>query len=208
MPERVITYIDGFNFYYGLKGKKWKRYYWIDLAAMSRALLKPNQELVACHYFTARIRQTHAGQSTKKQKIWLEALETQGDIVIHYGHYLLKSRRCRSCGETWDIPEEKMTDVNIATQLLVDAYEDNFDTAILISGDSDFSTPIQEILSRFPNKKIIVAFPPKRSSEKLKKITSGFFVIGEGKLKGNLLPRQITKPDGYTLTCPQDWMQD
>ena len=206
MSEKVITYIDGFNFYYGLKSKKWKRYYWIDPAAMSRALLKPNQELVACHYFTARIRQAHTGQNTQKQTIWIEALETREDITVHYGHYLLKSRHCNTCGATWNISEEKMTDVNIATQLLVDAYEDKFDTAILVSGDSDFSTPVQEILSRFPNKKIIIAFPPRRSSEQLKKIASGFFVIGESKLRKNLLPRQITKPGGYTIECPQDWM--
>ena len=174
MPERVITYIDGFNFYYGLKSKKWKRYYWIDPAAMSRALLKPNQELVACHYFTARISDANSGQSIQKQKIWIEALETRTDITMHFGHYLSKSRHCHTCGATWNISEEKMTDVNIATQMIVDAYEDKFDTAILISGDSDFSTPVQEILSRFPNKKIIIAFPPGRSSGQLKKSQADF----------------------------------
>ena len=29
--ERVIAYIDGFNLYFGLKSKGWKRYYWRDL---------------------------------------------------------------------------------------------------------------------------------------------------------------------------------
>jgi len=29
--QKVIVYVDGFNFYYGLKGDpKWKRYYWLD----------------------------------------------------------------------------------------------------------------------------------------------------------------------------------
>ena len=39
--NRVISYIDGFNLYFGLKDKGWKRYYWLDLAALSGALLKP-----------------------------------------------------------------------------------------------------------------------------------------------------------------------
>jgi hypothetical protein len=30
--QKVIVYVDGFNFYYGLKGDpKWKRYYWLDI---------------------------------------------------------------------------------------------------------------------------------------------------------------------------------
>ena len=30
--QRVIVYVDGFNFYYGLKkDRRWKRYYWLDV---------------------------------------------------------------------------------------------------------------------------------------------------------------------------------
>lgn len=38
--RRVISYIDGFNLYFGLKQKGWRKYYWLDLAALSRSLLK------------------------------------------------------------------------------------------------------------------------------------------------------------------------
>ena len=30
-PRRLIAYIDGFNLYFGLKEKGWKRYYWLDM---------------------------------------------------------------------------------------------------------------------------------------------------------------------------------
>ncbi len=30
--QRVIAYIDGFNFYFGLRSEpRWKRYYWLDV---------------------------------------------------------------------------------------------------------------------------------------------------------------------------------
>ena len=31
--KKVIVYVDGYNFYYGLKygGNKWKRHYWLDM---------------------------------------------------------------------------------------------------------------------------------------------------------------------------------
>ena len=54
--QRVIAYVDGFNLYFGLKDSQFKKYYWLDLPAMAVALLRPDQQLVATHYFTARIR--------------------------------------------------------------------------------------------------------------------------------------------------------
>ena len=40
MIERVIVYIDGFNLYFGLKSKGWKRYYWLNLQKLAIKLLK------------------------------------------------------------------------------------------------------------------------------------------------------------------------
>lgn len=53
--ERVIAYIDGFNFYFGLKSKGWQRYYWLNLQELARSLLLPSQRLASTKYFTARI---------------------------------------------------------------------------------------------------------------------------------------------------------
>ena len=52
-----------------------------------------------------------------------------------------------------------MTDVNIATQILIDAYQDNFDMAMLISGDSDLVPPIKAVHELFPKKRVFVTFP-------------------------------------------------
>ncbi len=202
---RVISYIDGFNLYFGLRAKGWRKYYWLDLAAMSRALLKPGQELSHTHYFTARIRDRDYGQSAKRQTLWLDALATRGGITCHFGHYLPKEQKCRNCGATWTSHEEKMTDVNIATQMLIDAYEDRFDTAIIVSGDSDLTTPVTRIRERFHNKRLIVAFPPARRSAELKKVAHGHFMIGADKLRQNLLPNEITTSSGYVLKRPTRW---
>ena len=98
--QRAIVYVDGFNLYYGLKSKGWKRLYWLDLRALSRRLLHPNQHLVGVRYFTSRITGI---QKTKlqRQATYLEALETLPDLMILYGHYLKKARECRNCGASW-----------------------------------------------------------------------------------------------------------
>jgi uncharacterized LabA/DUF88 family protein len=204
--NRVISYIDGFNLYFGLKSKGWKKYYWLDLVGLSKALLKPGQKLQHCHYFTARIRNSlGASQDAARQGIWLDALDTLPELTSHYGHYLQKTRTCRNCGAKWTTYEEKMTDVNIAAQLLGDAYDDNFDTALVLSGDSDLTTPIRMVLDRFQKKRIIVAFPPGRHSDQLRKTATACFTIGEAKLRQNRLPETIETDRGHMLRRPPQW---
>jgi hypothetical protein len=53
-----------------------------------------------------------------------------------------------------------MTDINITTELLSDAFTDRFDVALLISADSDLVGPIQKVRHLFPEKRMIVVFPP------------------------------------------------
>ena len=53
--------------------------------------------------------------------------------------------------------EEKMTDVNIAARLLTAAFENRFDTALLISADGDLTTPVRQVLAQFPQKRVVVA---------------------------------------------------
>jgi hypothetical protein len=75
--NRVITYIDGFNLYFGLRSKGWRRHYWLDLHQLSLALLKPGQQLEAVHYFTARIRANgHNVDDMRRQSLYIEALQT------------------------------------------------------------------------------------------------------------------------------------
>lgn len=202
---RVAAYIDGFNLYFGLKQARFKRYYWLDVAALAHTLLRPGQQLLATHYFTARIRDNGRNATDqKRQNDYLEALAVQG-IQCQFGHYLEKQRQCRACHATWPDYEEKMTDVNIAIQLMTDAFDNAFDTALVISGDSDLTTPIRRVRERFPSKRVIVAFPPGRHSSELKRHANGYLTIGEDKLRASQLPEQIVKPDGFALQRPATW---
>ena len=89
--------------------------------------------------------------------------------------------------------------------LLSDAFDDSFDVALVMSGDSDLTTPIRRVRERFPNKRVIVAFPPRRHSAELKRVANGHLVIGEDKLRASQLPDTITKPDGFVLARPASW---
>lgn len=86
---RVVAYIDGFNLYFGLKQARFKRYYWLDVAALSRTLLRPGQQLATTHYFSARIRDNGRNAADqKRQNDYLEALALQPglEVVLRANH--------------------------------------------------------------------------------------------------------------------------
>jgi uncharacterized LabA/DUF88 family protein len=201
--EKIIVYIDGFNLYFGLKEKNWRRYLWLDLYQLSRDLIKDHQSLVAVKYFTSRI--SKPPDKSKRQSLFLEALESTKKIEIFYGQYLVNTIECKRCGNIFPKPNEKMTDVNIAVEMLTDAFENKYDTALLISADSDLSGPIKKVKRLFPDKRIILAFPPGRFSFALQKLSHASFIIGKKKFKDNQFPNTITKKDGYKLVRPAKW---
>ena len=204
--QRVTVYVDGFNLYYGLKSKGWRRYYWLDLRRLATKLLGRNQRLVTVRYFTTRLSSRVSGRAKRRrQDTYLEALATLPDLHIHYGYHLPKSITCQACGTTWITYEEKMTDVNMAVELLGDAQDGAFDTAIIVSGDSDLTGPITAVRRRYPEKRVVVIFPPSRVSKHLRKEATASFTIGRKVLKDSQFPDQVTKPDGYILTRPPRW---
>lgn len=204
--SRVLVYVDGFNLYFGLRSKGWRKHYWLDLVALATSLLKPGQHLQGVHYFTSRIRANgHNAGDMQRQTTYLEALGTLPTLKTHFGHYLEKPRKCRSCGAQWMDYEEKMTDVNIAVQLLCDAFDDRFDTALLISGDSDLTTPVSKLRAQFSTKRLIVVFPPGRHSFELGKAANATFTVGEAKLRQSQLPVQVQRADGFILLRPVHW---
>ena len=201
--ERVIAYVDGFNLYYGLRSKGWKRFYWLNIQSLVSHLLKPNQTLVTTKYFTAIVRRPD--DKRRRQATFLEALQTLNDFQIYYGHYLADTVTCRNCGHTYETHHEKMTDVNISVELMADAFQDRFDTALLLSADSDLVGPIRALRDLFPAKRVIVAFPPERVSKALMHTARGHLHIGRDVFAKSQFPDAVAKPGGVVLRRPAEW---
>ncbi|MXW61623.1 MAG: NYN domain-containing protein [Acidimicrobiaceae bacterium] len=202
--ERVAAYIDGFNLYHGLIDASLLSSRWLDLRAMCTSLLKPHQQLDLVRYFTTRVSNDPAKQT--RQGTYLDALTAHGGVDIDYGHFLSKTVQCKQCGNTWQRPEEKKTDVNIAVRLLDDAYDNLFDVAFVVSGDSDLVPPIESARRRHPEKTIIVAFPPKRRSAELSRVSHAAFPIRNSVIRKSRLPDPVVKASGHELHAPHGWL--
>jgi uncharacterized LabA/DUF88 family protein len=204
MTERVVAYIDGFNLYYGLKADRGRRDLWLDLQALAEGLLRPGQELREVKYFTARLRDDPAG--ARRQSIYLDALATHCPKISRIeGRFQEKTRRCDWCGARWLGYEEKETDVNISAALIEDAVLDRYDTALLISGDTDLRPAIGAAKRLRPGKTVFAAFPPHRFSARLVQSVDAFIRIGSDKIRNSQLPPQVVTATGIRLERPPYW---
>lgn len=203
MPVRVAAYIDGFNLYHGLKAKYGRKYLWLDLQALAQSMLLPGQELVAVRYFSAHVR---GDESVRRQSTYLDALLAHCPLAeVHMGRFQEKPITCRRCGAVHYSFEEKETDVSIAVALVEDAVLDRYDTAIILSADSDLCPAVRSVRRIDPDKRIIVAFPPRRVSVELSRTVHGFFMVSDSKIRNSLLPEAVPGAGGVVLTRPKYW---
>jgi len=213
----VIVYIDGFNLYFGIDDHQKAHlhcYKWLNLQCLAEALVQDNplhasdDQLVAVKYFTASIRGSDQKSSEKhrRQYVYWKALETLDKLERIEGGYQLQFKQCHNCGYKVPYPEEKQSDSKICASMLLDAMDDSFGKAILISSDSDHIPPIKAIKTRWPHKRIVVYSPPKRHHQVALKRAAH----AEGRIKISMLencqfPLQVTQRDHPPIDCPDEW---
>ena len=143
------VYVDGFNLYYGcLRRTSFK---WLDLVKLCRALL-PAEDVQRVRYFTARIKGRPGDmEGPARQDAYLRALASNPIVSIHLGHFLQSKVRMMLADPPANGPrtaevlkmEEKGSDVNLATYLLVDAFRRDCNLAVVVTNDSDLLEPIR-----------------------------------------------------------------
>jgi uncharacterized LabA/DUF88 family protein len=153
---RTRVYIDGYNLYYACLRRS--PYKWLNLYALAQNQL-PINSIDKVRYFTAPVRaRPHDPTQPQRQQTYFRALKTIPQVEIHLGHFLthevsMPDAAAWRAGNYAPVrvikTEEKGSDVNLATHLLMDAVDDLFDMAVIVSNDSDLEEPIRLIKSRF-----------------------------------------------------------
>ena len=144
-------YIDGFNLYYrALRNTPFR---WLDLRKLAEMLF-PNDDIRRICYFTALLneRPDNSGQPWR-QLTYLRALETLPGFEIHYGTFRPRVKTRRLAEPIPGRPEyvrimdseEKGTDVNLGTRLLVDGFTNVYQQAVIVSNDSDLASPMRYV---------------------------------------------------------------
>src|SRR5256885_1674279 len=122
--KRCTIYVDGFNWYFGVFQHRPAK--WFNLQSFFEAL-RLDENVVAVKFFTALVEpQKHVSPRRDRHKRYLKALGTLPKVKIILGKYQERTVTCqaRDCMRRLEyvVPEEKKTDVNIAVNLLEDAF--------------------------------------------------------------------------------------
>jgi hypothetical protein len=111
----------------------------------------PGIDIHRIRYFTALVKPRPSDPHTRlRQEFYIRALQTLPNLTVHYGHY---QQTEVSMPLVTPPPrfarvikmEEKGSDVNIATYMLIDAFRKDCDQLVLISNDSDLAEPVRII---------------------------------------------------------------
>ena len=186
---RVISYIDGFNLYHAIDDLRRPALKWLDLWALSVSLARAGETVSEVNYFSAYA--TWLPAPHHRHIEYVKALEYVG-ATCHMGHFKDKLRVCKSCGAQWTQHEEKETDVHMAARIVVDACEDRYDRAIIITADSDLAPALNIVRERFPKKQIFVVAPPGRHHHARSLMTA--YALTAGRLQKCLLPDTAADP--------------
>ena len=203
---KANIYVDGFNLYYGaVKGTPYR---WLDIAALCRLLL-PRDQIHQIKYFTALIdpRPQDPDQPTRQQT-YLRALRMIPDLTIILGHFLTHDVMMPLAppGNGYikvTKTEEKGSDVNLATHLLMDGYHDDYEIAVIVSNDSDLLAPIQMVTQEF-GRQVGLLNPHKYPSHALLPHVTFIKQIRPGALAKSQFPTTLRDKQG-SFSKPAAW---
>ena len=136
VKERAIVIVDGSNFYHKLKSLNFNQLSSFDYNQFIYSLTK-NDQLIRKYFCIGKVKASQNDKKARKMMADQQALVSRlkkENFIIQFG-YLLKSENRY---------HEKGVDVQMAVDILKDAYQNIYDKAYLLSSDSDLLPAIIE----------------------------------------------------------------
>lgn len=215
---RTRVYVDGFNlFYAALSGSRHK---WLDLFSLfQNHVLKPAAVVEQVHYYTAPIKASAADdkQAPIRQQRYLRALHAYRSdrVTIRQGFIQRTTPRLRlvehasdtrktTTAKVWHFAE-KQTDVNLAADLISDAWKGRMEQAVICSNDSDLMGALEALRNDHPALRIGLVAPirnVRHLSADLKQHVHWHKILSATHLAAAQLPNKIP---GTPLTRPAEW---
>ncbi|WJY22763.1 NYN domain-containing protein [Fontisubflavum oceani] len=227
--SRCKFYIDGFNLYEG-RLKKSRHLRWLNVVAFSERLATGVGEVVQIEYYTAHVAGKIDREGQIRQATYLQALRTlRPKLRLHVGKFAVKERWVKPCDPFETRPtgiaapsvmpdllkatvaQEKESDVKLAVHLLHDAVRDEYDTAFVVSNDSDLTEAIRLSTEEYGKNVVLVPPAPERGGDfaplarKLEDAATRVQHVRTHLLENCQFPNSVIKDNGRHVTCPADW---
>ncbi len=138
MPEeRVMIFIDGSNFYHGLKNNIGKNTD-IDFTKLAVAI-SGKRLFIRTYYYNAPLDQQMDPEKYRKQQKFFEKLRNTPNLMV------VLVRLQKRVVDSKVVYAIKGDDIHLATDMIVLASKNAYDTAVLVSGDGDFVPAVKAV---------------------------------------------------------------
>ena len=174
MPDdRVMVFIDGSNLYHSLRDY-FKRSD-LDFEKFYHKLVGVRR-LVRVYYYNAVVDQTKDAQQYANQQRFFDKMRRLPYLEIRLGRLIYR-------GWPTTPPYEKGIDIKLATDMLVHAFRENYDVAILVSGDTDFADALQAVKDQGKHVEVAL-FGGGSSSQHLRDVADKVIILDQNYLQG------------------------
>ena len=205
------VYIDGFNLYYrALKDTPFRS---LDLRKLAETVF-PQDDIHRVCYFTARLdaRPGNPNQP-RRQLVYLRALATLPGFDAYYGVFRSGVKRRPLAEPVTGLPsyvlvrdsEEKGSDVNLATRLLVDGFNGEYEQAVVVSNDADFAGAMRYVRDQL-GLRVTLVNPDHRNPSPRHLADAATYVkrLWKSHLRRSQLPDTLSDEVGV-ITKPAGW---
>ena len=212
--NRTIFLVDGFNLYHSvvnasddLGGISTK---WLNIRSLCESylyLFGRNSKYEDLFYFSALAHHMNLNDpnTVRRHQIFIDCLKAT-DVKIEIARFKQKEILCKNCHQYFWRHEEKETDVALSVKLIELLWQDQCDTVVLVTGDTDISPSIRFSQKYFPNKRVGILFPYKRHNKELKELVKGLgFKISKEQYVQHQFSNPVILPNGTIRAKPISW---
>jgi uncharacterized LabA/DUF88 family protein len=179
MDDRIAIFIDGSNLYHGLRSSF--RRHDLNFAEFASKLCG-SRRLFRTYYYNVLQDPTQRPDTYREQQEFLDNLRKTPYLEIRLGSTKL----------TQGIPVEKGIDIMLATDLLYFAWNDFYDVAVLVSGDSDFAYALQAVKNM--GKHVEVAYFESGVSKDLLNVADNRYLLNRSFFSGLWAHKRYINP--------------
>jgi uncharacterized LabA/DUF88 family protein len=170
--EKIVIFIDGSNLYFSVK-----RAFGITKVDFHKLLefLRQGRKLLRAYFYITSVPDQKDKEEARKQQKFLNFLRNVPYLEIKYGRLEKRETKCNACGVKSVCWVEKGVDVNLAVDMVRMAYQNSYDTAIIVSGDGDFSSAVEAVKNA--GKNVELAYPNRAWARNLDDLCDAFLQI-------------------------------
>jgi uncharacterized LabA/DUF88 family protein len=177
-PKAEI-FVDGTNFHLAQRGSGISHQ--VDINLLARRL-SHGYHFVKLRYYTSPLPHPGSGAYRAQQRFFAE-LSKSSRVELVLGRH--EPRIDHHTGRRYHV--EKETDVNLAVDMVVGAFEQRYDVALLVAGDTDYLRAIREVQAR--GKRLVWChLPSQRRTDQLAQVCDETVELDEKFLRTCALP--------------------